>query len=101
MSEHLPDATDDAIVDGLATFGHDGVPVTKLSQFATRMDLDNWNGLEERLYMLHLKTDRVVRPNGDDHYALSNAEWGRRLAGKFAEPIAEILDGEPWTWTTF
>ena len=96
MSKRLLDVTDDEIVNGLATFGHGGVPVTRLSQLATRIDLDECNGLEERLYMIYLKTDRVVRPNGDDHYVLSNAEWGRKLAGKFAEPIARMLDGETW-----
>jgi hypothetical protein len=96
MSGYLPDVTYDAIVDGLATFGYGGVPTEKLIQLVARMSLDTQVGLESRLYDLYLKTDRVVRPNGDDHYALSNAEWGRRLAGKFAEPIAEMLDGEPW-----
>jgi hypothetical protein len=90
----VSNSTDDDIVTGLATFGYGGVPVESLSQLATRMDLDDWNGLEERLYDLYHRTDRVVRPNGDDHYALSNAEWGRRLAGKFAEQIASILDGK-------
>jgi len=97
MMKATKDLTDDDIVGGLAIFGYGGIPVERLSSLAIRMDLDDWNGLEARLYNLYHRTDRVVRPNGDDHYALSNAEWGRRLAWRSADTITEMLHGESWT----
>jgi hypothetical protein len=85
---------DNVIVDGLVSFGYEGVSVDRLSELATRLELDDWNGLEERLYDLYHRTNRVIRPNGDDRYAVSNLEWGRRLTGKTADEIERALDGK-------
>lgn len=85
---------DNIIVEKLASFGYNGIRIDELSQLAVRLKIDdNWNGLEERLYEIYNRTNRVIRPNGDDRYAVSNVEWGRILEGKSAIAISDALDG--------
>jgi len=84
---------DNIIVEKLASFGYNGVRIDELSQLATRLKLNDWNGLEERLYEIYSRTNRVIRPNGDDRYAVSNIEWSRILEGKNAIAISDALDG--------
>jgi len=84
---------DNIIVEKLASFGYNGIRIDELSQLATRLKLNDWSGLEERLYKIYSRTNRVIRPNEDDRYAVSNIEWGRILEGKVATAISDALDG--------
>lgn len=79
MSTDLATLRDDTIVEHLASFGTTGVPRSKLTRLARRIGMDgDWQALADRLDDLFIQTDRVSYPNGDDHYALSEAEWQRR-----------------------
>lgn len=93
--KRLDQVSDDELVAALALWGAEGMGIRHLGLFAAGLGLHHTDesAVEQRLYDLYHRGDRVTRPNGDDHYALTWIEWGRRLEGKTAEQIAVALAG--------
>jgi hypothetical protein len=92
---HLKNVTDNEIVDAFAEYGVHGMGIHHLGVLADRLGVDQHatSVLEQRMYDMCHGTNRLTRPGGDDVYALTWIEWGRRLAGQPAEIIAVALGG--------